>query len=165
MSERSGPRLSTIMEVVSAAAVVVSLVYVAIEIRHNTEAVQSATYQQLVAASDEFLLVLAQDPELTDIWIRGDTDPSLLDDIGAQRYWWIIRTYLRNMEHAFRQHERGSLGDLEWDLYASMMCRPWPPGRRSSWPSHTPTLSPDFVSFVESCQDLSAAESDNRDDS
>jgi len=154
MSERSGPRLSTILEVVSAAAVVLSLIYVAIEIRRNTEAVQSATYQQLVAASDEFLLVLAQDPELTDIWIRGDEDPSLLNDIEAQRYWWIVRTYLRNMEHAFRQHERGLLGDLEWDLYASMICKPWPQGRRLSWVSHSPTLSPDFVSFVESCQDF-----------
>lgn len=156
MSERSGPRLSTVLEVVSAAAVVVSLIYVAIEIRHNTEAVQSATYQELVAASDEFLLVLAQDPELTGIWIRGDEDPALLDAVEAQRYWWIVRTYLRNMEHAFRQHERGSLGDLEWDLYSSMVCRPWPEGRRLSWPSHSPTLSPDFVSFVESCQDLGA---------
>jgi len=156
VSERSGPRLSTLLEVVSAAAVVVSLIYVAIEIRHNTEAVQSATYQQLVAASDEFLLVLAEDAELTDIWLRGDDDPSALDDTEAQRYWWIVRTYLRNMEHAFRQHQRGLLGDVEWDLYAKMMCTPWPEGRRLSWPRHSPTLSPDFVSFLESCQDLGA---------
>ena len=86
--------------------------------------------------------------------MRGDEDPSLLDAIETQRYWWIVRTYLRNMEHAIRQHERGSLGDPEWDLYSSMACRPWPRGRRLSWPSHSPTLSPDFVSFVESCQDL-----------
>lgn len=147
-------RLSVLAELIGAAAVVLSLAYVAIEIRQNTQAVRSATYQDLVAKSDEFLLTLAQDSALTGIWLRGDADLSSLNDNEVQRYWWIVRTFWRNMENAFRQHERGMLGDLEYELYVSMTCSPKPPGRRLSWQTHSPSLSPDFVSFVESCVDM-----------
>lgn len=151
MKSERWARISVLAELVGAVAVVLSLVYVAIEIRQNTKAVRSVTYQELVGRSDEFLLALAQDSALTDIWLRGEADPTSLDDNEAQRYWWIVRTWWRNMENAFRQHERGMLGDLEFGLYASLTCRPKPPGRRLTWEDHASTLSADFVAFVESC--------------
>jgi hypothetical protein len=90
-------RLSVLAELIGAAAVVLSLIYVAVEIRQNTRAVQSSTYQDLVDRSDDFLLVLAQDSALTDIWLRGDADPSVLNDNESQRYWWIVRAFWRNI--------------------------------------------------------------------
>ncbi len=158
MKNEKWTRLSVFAELLGAAAVVVSLIYVGIEIRQNTQAVRSATYQELVAKSDDFLLVLAQDSALTHIWLRGDEDPSSLDETERQRYWWIVRTFWRNMENAFRQHDRGMLGDPEYELYASMTCSPKPPGRRLTWKDHARTLSPDFVSFVEACVDMEPPE-------
>jgi hypothetical protein len=160
MNNDKWARISVLSELIGAVAVVLSLVYVAIEIRENTQAVQSATYQDLVANSDDFLLTLAQDSALTAIWLRGDENPSSLSDTEAQRYWWIVRTFWRNMEVAFRQHQVGMLGDPEYELYVSLTCTPKPPGRRLTWQSHSPTLSPDFVSFVESCVDMDPPQAD-----
>lgn len=154
-------RLSVLAELIGAVAVVLSLMYVAVEIRQNTQAVQSATYQELVARSNEFLVVLAQDSTLTDIWLRGEADLSSLTDTEGQRYWWIVQAYWRNMENAFRQHERGMLGDLEYGVYVRLTCSPKAPGRRLGWRTHSATLSPDFIRFVESCVDMGPSEDSN----
>ena len=51
--------LAQIAEIIAAVAVIVSLLYVGMEVRRNTAATQAATYQEVVQASNEYLLALA----------------------------------------------------------------------------------------------------------
>ena len=76
-SERRG--LDTVAawaEIVGAVAVVVSLLYVGNEVRRNTTATQAATYQEVVNASNEYLLALASDSALAEIVGRAEADPA-----------------------------------------------------------------------------------------
>jgi hypothetical protein len=64
-----------IAEVIGALAIIVSMIYVANEARHNAEATQAATFQQMVQLSASSLIAIAQNPELADIQRRGIGDP------------------------------------------------------------------------------------------
>ena len=143
--------LAQMAEIVGAAAVVVSLLYVGIEVRRNTAATQAATYQEVVQASNEFLLALAGDPELAEIVQKAETDPGKLTDLEGRRYFAYQRVFWRNMDNAFVQHQRGVLADPEWGVYSGIACNVRTGAASWSWSFHSGDLSPDFVRLMDKC--------------
>jgi hypothetical protein len=89
-----------IAEVIGAAAIIVSLIYVANELRHNTEATQAATFQQMVQLSAPSLLQIAQNAELAEIQRRAIQNPDSLTEQEQFRYFLIVRAQWRGMEAA-----------------------------------------------------------------
>ena len=63
--------LGALGEFVDSIAVVVTLVYLAIQIRHNTTSVRAATYQALVESYSEFSLLVGRDSETARIFQLG----------------------------------------------------------------------------------------------
>lgn len=57
-----------LVELVSACAVLVGLIFVGFELKQNTEAVEAATLQGITDASQDYLLLMAAEPELSRIW-------------------------------------------------------------------------------------------------
>ena len=80
-----------IAEVIGAVAIVVSLIYVASELRHNTDATQAATFQQMVQLSATTLITMAQNTEMADIYSRGVQDPESLTDLERFRFFLVVR--------------------------------------------------------------------------
>lgn len=64
-------KVASIAEIVSAIAVVVSLLYVGYEVRRNTTAVKSTAYQAIHDAEDSFWLSLSDNAELSALWQSG----------------------------------------------------------------------------------------------
>jgi hypothetical protein len=60
--------LASIGEIVSSIAVVISLVYLAVQIRSNTEAGRSATYQAIVSDFGALNNTMASTPELSHLF-------------------------------------------------------------------------------------------------
>jgi len=145
---------AAIAEVVGAVAIVVSLVYVATELRHNTEATKAATFQQMVALSSDNLMAIAQDADLASIYSRGVSDSDSLTNNEQFRFFLVIRLQWRGMEAAYFQWRHGVLGDSEWSGYEILMCKELSAltGQQASWEYHRGSLSPEFVSFIEDCR-------------
>lgn len=141
---------AALAEVVAALAMVASLLYVGAGVRQNTRAIEGATYQEVVRASNEYLLALASNGELAEISVRARADPSQLTDSEGLRHFYYERVFWRNMENAFLQHERGILGPDEWEVYLRIACRL---RNDHTWEFHVGALSPGFVEVVESCPD------------
>lgn len=142
---------ATVAEIVGTIAVVVSLLLVSQEMRRSTAARQAATYQEMVRASNEFLLALASDSALADIVTRYEADPATLNDGETRRYLSYIRVFWRNMDNAFVQHERGVLADVEWNVYRGIACERWRESRDGEWALHMGALGPAFVSLMDGC--------------
>ena len=144
-------RLAAIAEIVAAIAVVMSLLFVGGEVRQNTAATQAATYQEMIRASNEYLLALASDSALTDIVRAAETDPTSLSDSEMRRYFSYSRVFWRNMDNAFVQRERGVLAEVDWEVYRGIACasrvrdQPW------VWDMHAGSLSPEFVAIMDDC--------------
>lgn len=125
----SPSRLKSLTEVFGSIAVVISLVFVGLEIRQNTAASRAATYQEIIRASNEYLLVIGADPDLSLIMYRASSDSlrERLSGLDQLQYFNVRRVFRRNMENAYVQHQIGVPGDVEWDTYHGLACR----GRRS----------------------------------
>lgn len=151
MSDRRSrlTEIADLAEIVAAGAVILSLVYFGREVRQNTAATEGATYQEIIRASNEYLLTLATDSSLAAIVSRAGSDPTSLNDEEQLRYFYIRRVFWRNMENAFVQHERGVLADTEWATYHHVLC-----GQADdvTWPYHAPAFSPAFVDVVKACR-------------
>ena len=59
MSDRNRKNVKSIIELIGAVAVLIGLVFVGLELRQNTVAVQAATFQGMTDTSSNFLLTVA----------------------------------------------------------------------------------------------------------
>ena len=144
-------QLGVIAEIVAAIAVVISLIFVGREVRQNTSATQAATYQEIIRASNEYLLALASDSALTEIVRAAETDPTSLNESEMRRYFSYSRVFWRNMENAFVQQQRGVLGEAEWEVYQRIACGERLGDRTWAWEMHAAGLSPEFVAVMNNC--------------
>ncbi|MCP4799304.1 MAG: hypothetical protein GY893_05080 [bacterium] len=101
------------METVGALAVVVSLIYVAKQIRANTEQ----------SISDRLCdnMMIGSASELGSIIVRGITGNVKLDDEEQARFIFFVSGWLRTMEQAHRQYKKGYLDKAIWNGYEAYL--------------------------------------------
>ena len=64
-------KVASMAEILSAIALIISLLYIAREVRQNTKATKSSTYQSIHDAEDQYWSSLSNNKELTLIWNKG----------------------------------------------------------------------------------------------
>ncbi len=146
--------LRGLLDFAGGAAVLIGLVFVGLELRQNTEAVEAASLQNQTDASTEFLLLIASDTELARIWVDSTKEPSQLDEVDVARYFFLSRARWIRMQNAYLQWRRGTLSDDDWSFYEGLICKANNRGVVSfmdTWDEHRFALLDSFVEFVESC--------------
>ena len=88
--------IGAIGEIAGALAVVVTLAYLAQQIRNQNRANEIAAFEGIVDAFSQMNLMLAADKELYRIFTTGLNDPNELDDGEAGRFSLLLRTYMNN---------------------------------------------------------------------
>ena len=78
MSESGDRNPKSVFELAGAVAVLLGLIFVGLELRQNTAAVQAATFQDLIHASSDFLVDIGSDPATQRIYVNGMRHDSLL---------------------------------------------------------------------------------------
>lgn len=151
MTDPKSPLVRRVFEYVTAVGVIVSIVFVGLELRQNTAAVRGATYQELAATSAELTLALANDGDLAGIFVRWGADPDSLSADEALR----INVYLlgvgRNMENAFQQARVGTITDDLWLGYLATYRRfASMPGFGQFWAASRAHFTTEFRAYVDS---------------
>ena len=140
---------------IAAAGVIVSLVFLGIEVRQNTNATRSATVQALAALSFEFTMRMSEDPN----WIRievylGQAGTSRNDLTAEDRRIQELKytAALRIMENRLRQYQLGTITEPEITqlgggaraFYSNPAFREW-------WASRDQAqyFTADFIALVE----------------
>lgn len=72
--------VSAIANVLAAIAVILTVVYLGVQIRKNTQATHSQTYQLATSALAEMAGIIGSDKELARIFRIGMVDPGRLDE-------------------------------------------------------------------------------------
>ena len=104
----------TIAEVISAFAVVVSLIYLATQIRQNTNATKAGTSFSVNTALTSMNDALRSSAELADIWIRGCQSLESLSEIERIRFTSHMLELL-NLTVYIDQLEQQNLSDAHID--------------------------------------------------
>jgi len=89
--------LSSIGEIVGATAVVISLVYLAIQVRQNTRQIRENSeinrlmlQENFVSGQQDALLNLAQDPEFYRVWREGTQNSDGISDDDRERFGMLL---------------------------------------------------------------------------
>jgi len=130
--------------------VIVTLVYLAIQIRSNTQTVRAASLESVVNSHSQFLDRLAADPDLSRIWFSGLWQGADLSPEESQRLLYLLFSAVRRWESAFHNVRTGTIEHSSWaGLNAEYTSVFGSRGAASRWPLIRTTLSPAFLAFAE----------------
>ena len=82
--------ISAIGQIVGAFALVISLIYVASEVRRNTRATHLAAMRSMHDAYNHWIQLLAQYPDLNDLYNRGIHDLESLEGNDRGRFFVLM---------------------------------------------------------------------------
>ena len=142
--------ISAIGQIVGALAVVVSLLYVAREIRTNASAARLAS----VSAFSRWLGQLVQNPHLAELWNQGVQDFESLETGDRQRFVAAILQLFQIFEEMYYNHLEGHLDLRLWDEFETRMrdLINSSPGIRAWWRQYSAWFSEEFANYVNKLQ-------------
>src|SRR5215469_11247849 len=107
-------QLAPLSSTVSAAALVVSVIYASIQIRHNTRAVLASAFQEVVNSFAEISFEISKDKTLVDLYLRAGQDFASFDESDRSQYGLMLLSLLRRAENVFFQTEIRMLHADHW---------------------------------------------------
>lgn len=112
--------ISAIAEAVGAIAVVISLVYVAVQIRQNTEqsahnarATELAAFERNIEASNRLRELLILHPDLAELFVGGSADFKALEPSDRFRFGLLMRNVFMAIQGAYIRQMTLGEGPLE----------------------------------------------------
>ena len=121
-----------IIEVASTGAVLLGLIFVGLELKQNTEAVESQTSQGLLELANQANNQIASDQQLAKLILRVNKGVDVLDELEALQYGRFVHSEMNIWEHAFFSHENGTMHSDLWNgydmAYRRFFCEAWSKG-------------------------------------
>lgn len=142
--------LANIGEIIGAAAVVLSLIYVAIQIRQNTQAQRTENYSRALDRLAAMQSTLSQDDEVAVIFSKGVTDTSKLTPTERIRFTWSIYELFGAFEFMFHASRTNAIPEEVWRRWSSAVAW-WLtfPGIQTWWSARPIPFTDSFTEFVE----------------
>jgi hypothetical protein len=106
-------KLSALAELVSSIAIVLTLVYLAIQTQQNTDAVHASVRQAMLAEDRELMFKIIDNPYLTPSQIDSR---NLTKDQQLQFDNWLI-IFFRARENHWLQYQAGVIDEATWETY------------------------------------------------
>ncbi len=104
-----------IAEIVSAIAIVISLVFVGLQIRGNTKATQASTFHEIAALDIQLLLSFANSQESARIISTFRDNPDSLSEEEHNHGFYFFAAEVRHIENLFLQNENKMLSKKDWN--------------------------------------------------
>ena len=106
--------IGAVGDIIAAIAVVVSLIYLAVQVQRGTNATHAASIQAAVAMDQEFLLTLGSDPATAQLWASYLSNPEALSSEQKVQAHFLMGSLLRRLENIQSQHRLGTLSQAGW---------------------------------------------------
>ena len=141
---------AAVAEIVGAIAIIATLIYLAIQVKQNTGAIQSSNAMVLHNNMSDLAREITRDRDLGNIIVRalaGTDELSPAEKMAS--YGWFY-TFLRTGELAHLRYRSGDLDKEYWDASLVFFRAYWQtPGFRAYWANRKAAFTPDFQSAVE----------------
>lgn len=137
-------------EVFGGVAVVMSLVYVAAQVRQNTKALRGRATADATAAFRTWNDALINDPTVARIFSKGVEDMKALDDDGRARFIVLIINLLKTYEDMHYQFSQGSMDPDVWEGWEQLAALYFTrPGVRQYWGERRQIFSRSFQRWID----------------
>lgn len=142
--------LGAIGELVGGVAVVVTLLYLAFEIRQTARAIRSSSFHGVTDSFNEINNLLARDESLARIFRIGMEDLDSLTEDEKVRFGFMYMSPFRVFETIYFQKESGTVDPRLWEAEKrSMQFLLSGAGSRAWWRSNPLSFTSEFRRFVE----------------
>ena len=141
--------LASIGSLVSGAAVLGSLIYLALQVR-QTDRNQQASIRQGRTTRAIDLLLAQLEPGIANAWPRGLEAPDEITQTELRQFLLLCRAQFHHVEDAFYQHEEGLLNDAAFaTVLEGMRGLARFPGARAAWEGIRRTHTGRFADFMD----------------
>jgi len=151
--------LANLGEFVSGVVVIVSLAYLALQVRQHTDSLRTENYARALERISRMQSQMSQNGEFAELFSKAVVDPSLLTPQERIRFTWWLYEAFGAFEFMFHQAQARALPDDVWERWAQTT-RWWLsfPGVRACWAARPAPFTASFSRFVDA--ELVAARSD-----
>lgn len=104
-----------IAEIISAIAVIISLVFVGFQIRESTKATKASSFHEIAALDINILLNFGQSQELARLISTFRADPYSLSEEEQNHGFYLFGAEVRHVENLFLQNENKMLSKNDWN--------------------------------------------------
>ena len=142
--------LANLGEAVSAVAVVVSLVYLAVQVRQGTQSQRTDNYLGALDRISAIQSSLSQDGDYSRLFARGVQDASLLTKRERIQFTWALYESFGSFEFLFHAAQTRSIPEEVWTRWSAIVAW-WLcfPGVLEWWQSRPVPFTNGFTAYVE----------------
>ena len=142
--------LSSIGSLISGVGVIISLIYLSLQMRQTSLNQQATIHHDRVARMQEFTGSVASNRESMDCWIRGNAGDDSLDTNQVCRYGMLVFADMLLFQEYFHQHQEGMLNTARYTTNLRILRSQCPEvGFRAAWRTMAPLFEPRFAQFVD----------------
>jgi len=142
--------LGNVGEFLGAIAVLISLIYLALQIRHNTVTVRAGTSAAISESLARVTELLGADPEAARVYMLGLAGNSDLSPAENFQFNFLFATYMRRVENAYYQQLRGFVDSEHWQTTERTLALTMTlPGARHRWEGSRSVYSDRFTAYVD----------------
>jgi hypothetical protein len=142
--------VSAIADLLAATGVTLTVVYLALQIRKNTHATHSQTYQLATSALAEMAGIIGSNKELARIFRIGMMNPDTLDEDEFAQFGYLGISLFRRFENVFFQYQSGMINEDFWTGHRDNIL--WffhRPGMQAWWKDRKFAFSKRFREFLD----------------
>lgn len=146
-------------ELIGGVAVVITLVYLALQIKQNTKINASLVRQNFYDAQQQQILHAVESPEFNALINRSWSADESLSPAEQTQVWRHMQGILIGYQGAFEQYKSGALPKADWDLVKLMLRTFWlveGKAKDDAWKTmkHGRFFNDDFLAELENLREL-----------
>jgi hypothetical protein len=144
--------LGDIGDLVGGVGVVVTLIYLAIQVRKNSHAVQSNTLQTLQNEANQAVIAVATNTDLARVLVTAETGLDQLSPIERCQFDHFARQFFETYESAYHMHSQGHIDSEVWAAWQLGFQNELTSAFLAYWDVGNEHYIPAFREFVEICR-------------
>ena len=144
--------IAAIGSLASGIAVLVSLVFVGVQVMQNTRAIRAQIHQNITDGWIGIGTIIAEHAQPFARGIAADEQAfNAMPDADKLVYMSSIFAFFKHYENMYLQHREGFVRDADWNAWVGHMFMYWRmPGVQMWWKARREAFSPEFRNFIES---------------
>ncbi|VAV97764.1 hypothetical protein MNBD_ALPHA05-2152 [hydrothermal vent metagenome] len=142
--------LSQIAEIIAAIAVVVTFIFVGLEVRANTRATRSSAAHDAMSGMREFFMLLGANEQASIVWFRGITDPEALSPEETLQFFALIHSAFLAFQSSYSMTAEGTLDpELRDSITSSVAAVKDLPGFKKYWAERKDFFKAGFREYID----------------
>ena len=144
--------IGAIGEFVGAIAVLITLVYIAVQTRQSVKTTQQKSHSDLLTRRQDLMRLLTEDRDFIEVWSKGCSQQQL-DSIDAQRFTSFGMMLSSHVQDAYIQYKAGLIDENVWEAERRLLTVHFTqPGFVDWWEHGQQYVTHEFARYIEECE-------------